>query len=95
MGVVASLDTRVLVRLSETLPSTVDGVNEALGTSLVQGNVASPGVAATVSALEALARRGLAVCSDEGWLLTPAGAAQYYTLESRFENSGQRGDYGF
>jgi hypothetical protein len=89
------LETRVVVRLSEILPTTVEGVNEALGTSLLRGDVIPPGVAATQSALEALAGRGLAVCSDKGWLLTRAGAARFYTLESAFENSGQRGDYGF
>jgi hypothetical protein len=85
----------VLVRLSDSLPSTTESVNEALGQSITRGAVSPPGVAATETALEQLRLRGDVERSSDGWLLTAKGLQRFYTLEDRFENSGQRGDYGF
>jgi hypothetical protein len=92
---VVDLATRVLVRLNDSLPMTVEQINDALGQSLTWRAARSPGVPATVEALAVLERRGHARQSEGGWILTRAGMQLYGSLEDRFENSGQHGNYGF
>jgi hypothetical protein len=81
--------------MSDQLPQTAVQLDQALAHSLTSSRAKSPGVAVVEEALTVLERRGQAEMSRDGWLLTKAGMQLYYSLEDRFENSGQRGDYGF
>jgi hypothetical protein len=92
---VADLETRVLVRLDESIPRTVERIDVALAQAASGRRAVAPGCRATLEALRALERRGQARQLDGGWVLSAAGVRAYNTLEDRYENSGQRGDYGF
>lgn len=90
----ASIDNRIIVRISGA-GSSVEDLDEALGSGVTWQKYVSPGVGEIKTTLKRLETRGLVEHADGLWTLSEDGAAHYRILEDRFDNSNGYGDYGF
>jgi ParB-like chromosome segregation protein Spo0J len=93
--VVAALWEQVLVRLDKDFPLTDEQIQESLRFSPRTGERPEVPLESIREAGEVLISRGLASHDEDGWRLTLEGHRDWIRREDHFENSGQRGDYGW